>query len=146
MTTPPYEPRTYRTRMARPGLMGFRVAVKETDLWVLAARDFSAEVREIVIQERQQLEAYIAGQSRLSHDSYPLARGPVRPAGGPGDDRGGGRHRGGSHGRGGRGFGGPGGAAVGPFEPRGHRGKWRRHLSGHCTIRPPWPCLPGNPL
>ena len=60
MTTPPYEPRTYRTRMARAGLTGFRVAVKETDLWVLAARDFSAEVREIVIQERQQLEAYIA--------------------------------------------------------------------------------------
>jgi uncharacterized protein len=55
------EPRTYRTRMARPGLVGFRVAVKETDLWVLAARDFSAEVREIVIQERQLLETYIAG-------------------------------------------------------------------------------------
>ena len=60
MTKPPYEPRTYRTRMARPGLVGFRVAVKETDLWVLAARDFSPEVQEIVIQERQQLEAYIA--------------------------------------------------------------------------------------
>ena len=60
MPTKAYEPRTYRTRMARPGLVGFRVAVKETDLWVLAARDFSAEVREIVIQERQQLEAYIA--------------------------------------------------------------------------------------
>ena len=31
MTTPPHEPRTYRTRMARAGLTGFRVAVKETD-------------------------------------------------------------------------------------------------------------------
>ena len=41
MTTPPYEPRTYRTRMARAGLDSFRVAVKETDLWVLADRDFS---------------------------------------------------------------------------------------------------------
>jgi ApbE superfamily uncharacterized protein (UPF0280 family) len=61
MSTKAYEPRTYRTRMARAGLVGFRVAVKETDLWVLAARDFSAEVRAIVIQERQQLEAYIAG-------------------------------------------------------------------------------------
>ena len=69
MSTKAYEPRTYRTRMARPGLVGFRVAVKETDLWVLAARDFSAEVREIVIQERQQLEAYIAGHPGLSHDS-----------------------------------------------------------------------------
>jgi uncharacterized protein len=55
-----YEPRTYRTRMARSGLKGFRVAVKETDLWVLAAQDFSREVRDLVMQERQQLEAYIA--------------------------------------------------------------------------------------
>jgi ApbE superfamily uncharacterized protein (UPF0280 family) len=61
MTTPAYEPRRYRTRMARAGLTGFPVAVKETDLWVLAVRDFAAEVREVVIQERQQLEAYING-------------------------------------------------------------------------------------
>jgi ApbE superfamily uncharacterized protein (UPF0280 family) len=61
MTTSAYEPRTYRTRMSRAGLTGFRVTVKETDLWVLAAQDFTPEVRELVIQERQQLEAYIAG-------------------------------------------------------------------------------------
>ncbi len=54
------EPRTYRTRMARPGLVGFRVAVKETDLWVLAERDFTPEVRDVVLQERLQLETYIA--------------------------------------------------------------------------------------
>ncbi len=57
--TKAYEPRTYRTRMARAGLVGFRVAVKETDLWVLASRDFTPEVREVVFQERRQLEAYI---------------------------------------------------------------------------------------
>ncbi len=39
-----YEPRTYRTRMARPGLVGFQVAVRETDLWVLAGRDLTPEV------------------------------------------------------------------------------------------------------
>jgi ApbE superfamily uncharacterized protein (UPF0280 family) len=53
-----HQPRTYRTRMARTGLVGFRVAVKETDLMILAQRDLSAEVRSLVIQERQQLEAY----------------------------------------------------------------------------------------
>lgn len=58
MTNP--EPRTYRTRMAREGLVGFRVAVRETDLLVLAVRDFTREVREVAVQERQQLEAYIA--------------------------------------------------------------------------------------
>jgi uncharacterized protein len=59
--TPPktsQQPRTYRTRMARPGLVGFRVAVKETDLMILAQKDLSSEVRSLVIQERQQLEAY----------------------------------------------------------------------------------------
>jgi ApbE superfamily uncharacterized protein (UPF0280 family) len=44
--------------MARSGLVGFRVAVKETDLMVLADKDLSREVRSLIIQERQQLEAY----------------------------------------------------------------------------------------
>lgn len=55
---PSYQPRTYRTHMGREGLVAFRVAVKETDLMILAQRDLSAEVRRQVIQERQQLEAY----------------------------------------------------------------------------------------
>jgi ApbE superfamily uncharacterized protein (UPF0280 family) len=53
-----YQPRTYRTRMGRSGLVGFRVAVKETDLMILAQRDLTTEVRSLIIQERQQLEAY----------------------------------------------------------------------------------------
>ncbi len=77
MTT--YEPRTYRTRMARTGLTGFRVAVKETDLWVLAGRDFSPEVREVVIQERQQLEAYIAGHPGFLTSLVPWPEDPFAP-------------------------------------------------------------------
>ena len=65
--------------MARAGLTGFRVAVKETDLWVLAARDFSAEVREIVIQERQQLEAYIAGHPGFLTTLVPWPADPFAP-------------------------------------------------------------------
>jgi ApbE superfamily uncharacterized protein (UPF0280 family) len=80
MTTSAQEPRTYRTRMARPGLKGFRVAVKETDLLVLAARDFSPEVREIVIQERQQLEAYIAGHPGFLSSLAPWPPDPFGPA------------------------------------------------------------------
>jgi len=80
MATPPYQPRIYRTRMAREGLTGFRVAVKETDLWVLAARDFSAEVREIVIQERQQLEAYIAANPGFLTTLTPWPADPFAPA------------------------------------------------------------------
>jgi ApbE superfamily uncharacterized protein (UPF0280 family) len=79
MTTLGYEPRTYRTRMARSGLTGFRVAVKETDLWVLAARDFSSEVRDLVIQERQQLEAYIADHPGFLTSLIPWSPDPFAP-------------------------------------------------------------------
>jgi ApbE superfamily uncharacterized protein (UPF0280 family) len=79
MTASSSEPRTYRTRMARSGLAGFRVEVKETDLWVLAARDFSQEVREVVIQERQQLEAYIAGHPGFLTSLVPWPLDPFAP-------------------------------------------------------------------
>ena len=80
MSTLAPEPRTYRTRMARPGLAGFRVMVRETDLWVLAARDFSAEVRDLVIQERTQLEAYIAGHPDFLTTLVPWPADPFAPA------------------------------------------------------------------
>ncbi len=74
-----YEPRTYRTRMARSKLVGFQVAVKETDLWVLAARDFSREVREVVLQERRQLEAYIAQYPEFLPALTPWPDDPFAP-------------------------------------------------------------------
>lgn len=74
-----YEPRTYRTRMARPGLVGFQVAVQETDLWVMAGRDLSREVRELVLQERRQLEAYIAGQPEFLTTLSPWPEDPFAP-------------------------------------------------------------------
>lgn len=79
MTASGYEPRTYRTRMARAGLIGFQVAVKETDLWVLAAQDFSPEVRNLVVQERQQLEAYIATHPGFLTSLLPWPADPFAP-------------------------------------------------------------------
>src|SRR4030042_3506279 len=74
-----YEPRTYRTRMAREGLVGFRVVVKETDLWVLAARDFTPEGREVVLQERRQLESYLAGHPGFLEALAPWPEDPYAP-------------------------------------------------------------------
>jgi ApbE superfamily uncharacterized protein (UPF0280 family) len=79
MTPRRYERRTYRTRMGREGLVPFRVAVKETDLWVLAARDFTREVREVVVQERQQLEAYIADHPGFLSALAPWPADPFAP-------------------------------------------------------------------
>lgn len=80
MTQPTYEPRTYRTRMSREGLVPFRVAVKETDLMVLAARDFTVQVLEIVLQERQQLESYIAAHPDFQTALSPWPEDPFAPA------------------------------------------------------------------
>jgi ApbE superfamily uncharacterized protein (UPF0280 family) len=74
-----YEPRTYRSRMARPGLVGFQVAVKETDLWVLAGSDLSQEVREAVLQERRQLEAYLAAHPEFLTTLTPWPEDPFAP-------------------------------------------------------------------
>ena len=74
-----YEPRTYRTRMAREGLVGFQVVVKETDLWVLAGQDLSREAREVVLQERRQLEAYIAGHPEFLTTLTPWPEDPFAP-------------------------------------------------------------------
>ncbi len=73
------QPRTYRTRMARPGLVGFRVTVKETDLMILAARDLSLRARDLVIQERQQLEAYIAQRPEFLTTLQPLPADSYAP-------------------------------------------------------------------
>jgi uncharacterized protein len=74
------QPRTYRTRMAREGLVGFRVAVKETDLMVLAGRDLSQEVRSLIIQERQRLEAYIQQHPEFLTTLAPWPEDPYAPA------------------------------------------------------------------
>jgi ApbE superfamily uncharacterized protein (UPF0280 family) len=75
-----HEPRTYRTRMARKGLVPFRVAVKETDLLVLAARDLSQEVREAVVRERQQLERYIDAHPDFVKSLHPWPEDPYAPS------------------------------------------------------------------
>ena len=74
-----YEPRNYRTRMAREGLVGFRVVVRETDLLVLAARDFTPEVREVVVQERRQLEEYIDRHPEFLTALAPWPEDPYAP-------------------------------------------------------------------
>jgi ApbE superfamily uncharacterized protein (UPF0280 family) len=74
-----YQPRTYRTRMARDGLVGFQVMVKETDLWVMASRDLRSLVREAVLQERAQLEAYIAAHPEFLTTLAPWPADPFAP-------------------------------------------------------------------
>ncbi|MFZ5585682.1 MAG: UPF0280 family protein [Thermodesulfobacteriota bacterium] len=56
-----YQARDYRVAARQGGLAAFTVRVKETDLWIQAQRDLSAEALESVLRHRRALEAY-AGQ------------------------------------------------------------------------------------
>jgi hypothetical protein len=59
--------------------VGFRVAVRETDLWVLAERDLTREIRQAVLQERRQLEAYIAAHPGFLPALSPWPEDPFAP-------------------------------------------------------------------
>jgi ApbE superfamily uncharacterized protein (UPF0280 family) len=74
-----HQPRTYRTRMAREGLTSFRVAVRETDLMVLADQDLTVAVRHLVVQERRQLEAYIERHPHFLTTLSPWPTDPFAP-------------------------------------------------------------------
>ena len=54
-----YTDRTYRTLMAAEDLVGFAVAVEQTDLLVLAERDLSAEAARSVRKLRTTLEEWV---------------------------------------------------------------------------------------
>jgi ApbE superfamily uncharacterized protein (UPF0280 family) len=54
-----FQPRTYRTLVDRGRLTAFRVMVKETDLHVQARSDLTALARELTLEHRGYLEAYI---------------------------------------------------------------------------------------
>jgi hypothetical protein len=55
----PHQPRTYRTLVDSDRLTAFTVTVKETDLHVQARSDLTALARELTLEHRGYLEAYI---------------------------------------------------------------------------------------
>jgi len=67
-----YEERTYRGRTNPAGLVPFTVEVRETDLFILADKDLSAEVRESVLRHRHKLEAYITKYPRFFTSLSPV--------------------------------------------------------------------------
>ncbi|MCL6621750.1 MAG: UPF0280 family protein [Syntrophobacterales bacterium] len=75
----PHEPRTYRTRMAREGLVAFRVVVQQTDLLILAVRDLSPLARQTAVQERSRLESYIAAHPDFLSTLTPWPEDPFAP-------------------------------------------------------------------
>lgn len=87
---PRYTTRTYRRKVRTRGLVSFNVAVKETDLWVSAARDLADATRDLIFDCRHQIETYIRSHpdfvsslAPYDHDSYapPLVKEMIEATG-----------------------------------------------------------------
>ena len=74
-----YEDRLYRERMRAEGLVSFKVVVKETDLYILAATDLSKLALEVVINHRHRLENYISRQPEFLTSFVPVRLLPGAP-------------------------------------------------------------------
>ena len=91
-----FEPRTYRSLVSTGRLTSFAVVVKETDLLVHAALDLREAARELVLEHRGYLEAYIRQYPEFLRTlapwplagPWPAVVGEMVAAGAtPGDDR-----------------------------------------------------------
>ncbi len=67
-----YEQRTYRHDIKERDLVSFQAAVKETDLYIRAARDLSAEAVAAINEVRGPLERYIREHPIFLHSLEPL--------------------------------------------------------------------------
>ena len=79
MKVDPGDRAVYRAAVGAAGLVSFAVAIKETDLLVLADRDLSARVRDVVLTERDRLERYLAANPGFLASLVPLAVPPTAP-------------------------------------------------------------------
>ncbi|RLC23426.1 MAG: UPF0280 family protein [Deltaproteobacteria bacterium] len=71
--------RAYRRKARAPGLVSFRVQVRETDLWVSAGVNLEKETRDRVFQCRRQIEAYIRDHPDFVTTLSPYRRDPFAP-------------------------------------------------------------------
>jgi ApbE superfamily uncharacterized protein (UPF0280 family) len=74
-----YTERTYRKRVNAKDLVSFHVAVKETDLWVSADQNLEKETRDLVLNQRLQLENYITSHPDFLTTLKPYPEDPYAP-------------------------------------------------------------------
>jgi ApbE superfamily uncharacterized protein (UPF0280 family) len=79
MTTAPAQSRFYRRGVRPAGLTGFRVTVQETDLQIHADLDLTAAARELVLQYRGFIEAFIERQPVFRESLTPVRAAEPAP-------------------------------------------------------------------
>jgi len=67
-----YQPRIYRNEIKDTGLVSFTVAVKETDLYIRAEGDLTAEALAAIHEIRSPLEEYIRDHPLFLHSLAPV--------------------------------------------------------------------------
>jgi hypothetical protein len=73
-----YQARTYRNLIDTPNLFSYNVVVKETDLLVYAEKKLERETRELVLEQRGYLEAFIKTHPEFASALTPWQlEGPV---------------------------------------------------------------------
>ncbi|MBA3015439.1 MAG: UPF0280 family protein [Proteobacteria bacterium] len=71
--------RSYRSKVAAEGLVAFEVKLRETDLQILAARDYSEAAMDLVRQCRNQLENYLTKTPSFLSSLSPLPHDLLAP-------------------------------------------------------------------
>jgi ApbE superfamily uncharacterized protein (UPF0280 family) len=66
-----FSSRTYRRDIQHPGLTGYQVTVKETDLYVQTAKNYSQEIRDSILKHRGYLETYIENYPQFANTLSP---------------------------------------------------------------------------
>ncbi len=74
-----YNRRDYRQAMDSQGLVASHIIVRETDLFILAAKDVCSSAKHLVLQYRNQLENYIAGRPEFLTSLTPISADPLAP-------------------------------------------------------------------
>ena len=65
--------------MASGGLVGFQIKIHETDLMILAKQEYREVATAVVLQERRQLEHYIASHPGFLESLTPWPEDPLAP-------------------------------------------------------------------
>jgi ApbE superfamily uncharacterized protein (UPF0280 family) len=74
-----YKERMYRKWVNARDLVSFHVAVKETDLWISADKNLEKETRDLVLNQRYQLENYIGSHPDFLTTLKPYPKDPYAP-------------------------------------------------------------------
>ena len=74
-----YVDRTYRNKVKARNLISFHVVVKETDLWLAASHELVKETRDLILECRHQIEAYIQSNPIFLTTLQPYPEDPYAP-------------------------------------------------------------------